>query len=118
MKNIPVLLEGYKVVVTEDPTVKTYEDNGKTVVSTDYSGAQLYVVSVFVKPLPNPETGRAGKGVEVKVTLETDPGDDIREGSRVELINPRVSHWENERGSGLSWKATGLKPVTAQSAAA
>ncbi|GAB3901483.1 hypothetical protein ACFQ1S_04320 [Kibdelosporangium lantanae] len=112
LRNIPVVLEGYKVQVTEAPTVKMFEENGKQVVATDSrDGATLYVVSLFVKPLPDPNTGRTGKGAEIKVTLETDPGQEIEDGDRVQLINPRVSYWENDGRSGMSWRATGLKPV-------
>lgn len=116
LKNIPVELSGHKVQVTEAPMIKMYEDdNGKQTVATAFgSDAALFVVSVFLKPLPD-ANGRSGKGAEVKVTLETDPGE-VAEGSRVELINPRVSHYEfsDKDGrslSGLSWKATGLKPA-------
>jgi len=116
LRNIPVELSGHKVLVTEAPTVKTREDaNGADVVVTDHrTGATQYVVTLFVKPLPN-EDGYAGKGAEIRCTLETDPGDAVSEGDRVELIHPRVSHWENELNgramSGLAWRATGLKPV-------
>lgn len=115
LRNIPVELSGHKVLVTEAPTLKMREgENGEPEAVTDYNGASQYVVVLFVKPLPN-EQGRAGKGAEIKCTLETDPGDGIDEGDRVELINPRVSHWENELNgrqmSGLAWRATGIKPV-------
>jgi len=116
LSNIPVELSGHKVLVTEAPTVKTREDgNGTPVVVTDRrTGATQYVVSLFVKPRPNGD-GFAGKGAEIKCTLETDPGELVSEGDLVELINPRVSHWENELNgramSGLAWRATGLKPV-------
>ncbi|MDQ3406201.1 MAG: hypothetical protein M3548_22875 [Actinomycetota bacterium] len=115
MKNIPVELSGHKVQVTEAPTMKMKQDDktGESTVATSFNGETLFVVSVFVKPLPD-ANGRVGKGSEVKVTLETDPGE-IAEGSRVELINPRVSHWEmsgdGRTSSGLSWKASGLKPA-------
>jgi hypothetical protein len=115
LRNIPVELSGYKVLVTEDPAVKTREGkNGVAEVVTDYAGATQYVVALFLKPLPN-EQGRTGKGAEIKCTLETDPGDVVSEGDRIELINPRVSHWENEidgrQMSGLAWRATGVKPL-------
>ncbi len=115
LRNIPVELSGHKVLVTEAPTVKTREGkSGVAEVVTDYNGATQYVVVLFVKPRPN-EQGRAGKGAEIKCTLETDPGDGVSEGDLVELINPRVSHWENEIDgramSGLAWRATGIKPV-------
>ena len=118
MRNIPVLLEGYKLQVTEAPVVKTFEQDGRQVVSTDRDGVQLYVVSLFVKPLPNPQTGRAGKGEEIKVTLETDPGEGIEEGDRVELINARISFWEVDGRAGLAWRASGITPVNVGRAAA
>jgi hypothetical protein len=116
LSNIPVELSGHKVLVTEAPTVKTREGEGgvREVVVDGRTKATLYVVALFVKPRPNGE-GYAGKGAEVKCTLETDPGDEVSEGALVELINPRVSHWENEINgrtmSGLAWRATGIKPV-------
>jgi hypothetical protein len=115
VKNIPVELSGHKARVVEAPTMKTREKNGQTEVVTGFNDETLFVVGLFIKPLPN-EQGRAGKGSEVRATLETDPGDEIQEGDLVELINPRVSHWEmtTEDGktiSGLSWRATGIKPV-------
>ena len=116
LRNIPVELSGHKVLVTERPTVKTWEDkDGQAVVATGNNDETLYVVVLFIKPLPS-ENGRAGKGAEIKCTLETDPGDEIDEGDRVELINPRVSHWERQMDdgrtmSGLAWRATGVKPL-------
>ncbi|MHA6798295.1 hypothetical protein [Bounagaea algeriensis] len=115
LRNIPVLLEGYKLQVSEEPTVKTREDeNGNEVVVTDYQGATQYLVSLFVKPVGQDGKPR-GKGDEIKVTVATEPEEEVTEGSRVELVDPRVSHWQNDFGngttSGLSWKATGIKPI-------
>lgn len=115
LRNIPVELSGHKVLVTEAPTVKTREGkDGRAEVVTDRDGATQYVVVLFVKPRPN-EQGYAGKGAEIKCTLETDPGDEVSDGDLVELINPRISHWENEIDgrvmSGLAWRATGIKPI-------
>nr|WP_051110060.1 hypothetical protein [Saccharomonospora halophila] len=113
MRNIPVLLDGYKLLVSEEPQVKMREnDKGEPEVVTDWQGATQYVVVLFAKP--KAVDGRpAGKGSEIRVTLETEPHEEIPEGSRVELVNPRVSHWESELGgrtmSGLSWRATGVK---------
>ncbi|QGK71199.1 hypothetical protein GIY23_18225 [Allosaccharopolyspora coralli] len=116
LRNIPVELSGHKLLVSEPPVAKTREtESGATeVVTNPADGSTLFVVLLFAKP--RPRDGRSGgKGAEIKVTLETDPGDEIDEGTRIELINPRVSHWENELGgrtmSGLSWRATGLKPA-------
>jgi hypothetical protein len=115
LRNIPVELSGHKVLVTEAPTVKTREGkNGQREVVTDRDGATQYVVVLFVKPRPNGD-GYAGKGAEIKCTLETDPGEVVSDGDLVELIHPRISHWENEIDgramSGLAWRATGIKPV-------
>jgi hypothetical protein len=116
LRNIPVELSGHKVLVTEAPTVKTREgsDGERVVVVDRQTQATQYVVVLFVKPRPNAD-GYAGKGDEIKCTLETDPGDVVSDGDLVELINPRVSHWENEIDgrvmSGLAWRATGIKPV-------
>lgn len=113
LRNIPVMLDGYKLQVTEEPTVKMREnDSGVLEAATDWQGITQYVVTLFAKP--RPVEGRpAGKGAEIRVTLETEPQEQSDDGSRVELINARVSHWENELGgrkmSGLSWKATGVK---------
>lgn len=114
LRNLPVLLDGYKLMVTEDPTVKMYEKDGKQVLATDAEGASLYTVTLFVKP-PADSSGRMGKGMEVKVTLETDPGE-VGEGSRVELVNPRISQWEIDGRAGVSWRATGVKPASPQRA--
>jgi len=115
LRNIPVELSGHKVLVTEAPTVKTREGkDGQPEVVTDRDGATQFVVVLFVKPRPN-ASGYAGKGAEIKCTLETDPGDEVSDGDLVELVNPRVSHWENELDgrmmSGLAWRATAVKPV-------
>lgn len=119
MRNIPVLLDGFKFVVVEPVGPKMVEKDGRQTVAVDkQTNATLFLVVLFAKPLPDPETGRAGKGEEIKVTLETDPGEEITEGMRVELINPRVTHWENEGRSGLSWRASGVTPATVMRAAA
>lgn len=115
LRNIPVMLEGYRLMVLEEPEVKTRrnEQTGEFEPVTDFEGAPQYVVSVHAKPRKTEDGRPAGKGAEIKVTLETEPHEEIPDGSIVELINPRVSHWENELNgrtmSGLAWKATGIK---------
>ncbi|QUH05400.1 hypothetical protein HUO13_35600 [Saccharopolyspora erythraea] len=114
LKNIPVLLEAHKARVVEDPTLKMIEKDGQMVPATDpRDGSQQWVVMLYIKPRPTADGRPAGKGSEVKLTLETEPGEEIEDGVVVELINPRVSHWENEFNgrtmSGLSWRATGIK---------
>ena len=111
-QEIPVELSGYRLTVVEAPVMKVRED-GSTV--TDRTGAPHYVVSVFAKRIVQAGE-RAPKGEEIRVTLETDPGDGYQEGLRVELISPRVKAWEikDEKtgrfSSGLAFKALGLKP--------
>ncbi|MFV2017578.1 hypothetical protein [Micromonospora sp. LOL_023] len=109
MRNIPVNLGGYKLRVVEEPSVKADQD-GK-VITAYGTNDPLYTVAVFAKPLAT-EDGYRGKGEELKITLSFDPGT-VEEGELVELIAPTVSHWERDGRSGLTWKAQGLKPVSA-----
>ncbi|GGI92361.1 hypothetical protein GCM10011581_31890 [Saccharopolyspora subtropica] len=115
LRNIPVLLEGYRLMVLEEPELKTRRNDatGEVETVTDWQGAPQYVISVHAKPRKTADGRPAGKGAEIKVTLETEPTEEISDGSIVELINPRVSHWETELNgrtmSGLAWKATGVK---------
>lgn len=112
LKNIPVVLEGYKLRVTEEPTAKTYtNDDGVAEMAVDpTTKTQLFVVSVLMKQRPSEQGGRVGKGFEVKVTLDADPGE-IEEGQVVELIKPRISQWEKNGRNGVAVRATGLTPV-------
>jgi hypothetical protein len=115
MRNVPANLSGYKLMVTEEPTMKVREtDDGRTEVVTDYQGVQQFVVSLFAKVRPV-EGQRAPKGEEIKVTLTADPGEGFQEGTYVELIDARVSPWAMLRNGnvdfGLSVKAAGMKPL-------
>jgi hypothetical protein len=115
VNNLPVILSGWKLTLVDPPTMKMREDErGHLVPVTDRDGAAQFVVSLFAKLAVEPGQ-RAPKGEEIKVTLTADPGEGFYEGQRVELIDPRVSPYQVEnRGrvsSGLSFKATGLKPV-------
>ncbi|ACU35237.1 hypothetical protein [Actinosynnema mirum] len=108
MRNIPVLLTGYRLMVTEEPTLKTREVDGTAEIVTDRDGVNQYVVSLFAKT-------KGEKGEEIRVTLAADPGDSFEEGDMVELIDAMVSPYsfKNNRGetvSGLAWRAAGLKP--------
>lgn len=108
MRDIPVNLGGYKLMVTEEPTQKTRERDGVTEFVTDREGASLFVVSLFAKT-------KGQRGEEIRVTLESDPGE-VEDGAVVELINARLNHYEfvnsqGEKVSGISFKAAGLKPV-------
>ncbi|MEJ2854878.1 MULTISPECIES: hypothetical protein [unclassified Saccharothrix] len=109
MRNIPVLLTGWRLMVTEEPALKTREVDGTAEVLTDRDGASLFVVSVFAKT-------KGEKGEEIRVTLTTDPGPGFEEGSLVELVGATVSPYsfKNAKGetvSGLAWRAVGLKPI-------
>jgi hypothetical protein len=115
MRDLPVILEQYKLTVVEPPAPKMREDDkGKQVVVTDAEGATLFVVSLFAK-LQVQRGERAPKGEEIKVTLETDPGDGFPEDTRVKLINPRINAYQIENNgrvtSGISFKAAGLSPA-------
>jgi hypothetical protein len=116
MRDIPVLLSGYKLTVVEPPAPKTRDDgNGGQVVVVDRQGVTQFVVALFAK-LRVAAGERAPKGEEIKVTLVTDPGEGFIEDTRVELIDPRINAYQidTEDGrsiSGISFKALGLKPV-------
>jgi hypothetical protein len=118
VRDIPVVLSGYKLTVVEPPAPKTRDDgNGGQVVVTDRAGATQFVVSLFAKLRVEPGQ-RAPKGEEIKVTLETDPGLGFEEDSRVELVHPRINAYQIDSPdgrsiSGISFKAIGLKPVRA-----
>jgi len=118
MRNIPVDLSGFKLMVTEAPVMKMREDeNGELVPATNYEDkSQQFVVSLFAKRKPRPDGGRVGKGEEVKVTLTADPGEGFDEGTYVELIDATTSPWamkdsQGNVSSGLSFRAAGLKPA-------
>lgn len=109
MRNIPVVLTGFRLMVTEEPSLKTREVDGTAEVVTDRDGASQYVVSVFAK-------SKGEKGEEIRVTLSTDPGEGFEDGTLVELVGATVSPYsfKNNRGetvSGLAWRALGLKPL-------
>ncbi|MCX2734453.1 hypothetical protein OOZ19_29765 [Saccharopolyspora sp. NFXS83] len=115
MRNIPVNLQGYKLMVTESPALKMREnDNGVEEVVTDRSGVQHFVVSLFAKKRPM-EGQFAEKGEEIKVTLTADPGEGFEEGTYVQLIDATVSPWQTERNgryaSGLAYRAAGVTPL-------
>ena len=114
MQNIPVVLDGYRMTVVEPPTVKV-DQEGRPLLTRE--GVRQFVVHVFAKVRSGPD-GRAPKGEEIKVTLETDPGEGFEEGARVALVGPRVSPFEikSDDGrviSGLSFRAVGLAPAGA-----
>ncbi|WP_158853078.1 hypothetical protein [Saccharothrix deserti] len=109
MRDIPVVLTGWRLMVTEEPAMKTREVDGTTEVVTDRDGASQFVVSVFAK-------SKGQKGEEIRVILGTDPGPGFEDGTLVELVGATVSPYsfKNARGevvSGLAWRAMGLKPL-------
>lgn len=116
MRDIPVLLNGYRLTVVEPPEPKTRDDGtGRPVPVTDRNGVTQFVVSLFAKQRVGPGE-RAPKGEEIKVTLATDPGEGFEEDTRVELIDARLNAYQidTEDGrsiSGIAFKAMGLKPV-------
>ena len=122
MRDLPVVLSGYKCTVVDPPAPKTRDDgSGNQVTVTDRNGVVQFVVSLFVKQRVEPGQ-RAPKGEEIKVTLATDPGPGFEEDTRVELIAPRINSYQidTEDGrsiSGLAFKALGLKPATPTPAA-
>ena len=112
MRDIPVMLNGYKLTVVEPPMPKTREDG---TVITNREGVTQFVVSLFAK-LQVPPGQRAPKGEEIKVTLEADPGPGFAEDDRVELVNARLNAYQLDTQdgrtvAGISFKAVGLTPV-------
>jgi hypothetical protein len=117
VRDLPVVLDGYKLTVVEPPAPKMREDDkGNQVPVTDRQGARQFVVALFAK-LQVPAGQRAPKGEEIKVTLECDPGDGFGEDTRVALINPRINPYQLGSGdrvvSGIAFKAAGLAPANA-----
>ena len=123
MRDLPVVLSGYKCTVVDPPGPKTRDDgSGNQVTVTDRNGVVQFVVSLFIKQRVEPGQ-RAPKGEEIKVTLATDPGPGFDEDTRVELVEPRINSYQIDSPdgrsiSGLAFKAVGLKPVTTPSPAA
>ncbi|GLY35254.1 hypothetical protein Amsp01_012780 [Amycolatopsis sp. NBRC 101858] len=121
MQDIPFVSSGYRFMVTEAPIMKMREVKGEMVPATDREGNPAFVVMLFAKPR-QVEGRRPGKGEEIKVTLAADPGEGFEEGSYVELIDPVLNTWQTTgddgriSGSGLWFKALGLKPVGAGAA--
>ena len=116
MRDIPVMLDGYKLTVVEPPAPKMREDAaGNLVPATTRDGVTQFVVSLFAKLRTAPGQ-RAPKGEEIKVTLETDPGDGFGEDVRVALVSPRINAYQIDNAdgrsiSGISFKAVGLAPA-------
>jgi hypothetical protein len=121
LRNLPVVLDGYTLMITEAPEVKMRTDDDgnvlgpKLVYGTDQPE---YVVSLFAKRTAD-ANGRKGKGEEIKVTLTSDPGEDWTEGQYVALRRCTVSltaipHPTVRNAfsfAGLSFQAEGLSPA-------
>lgn len=122
MRDLPVMLQGYKLTIVEPPAPKMRDDgNGGQVPVTNRDGEVQFVVSLFAKQRPAAPGQRLAKGEEIKVTLEADPGQGFEEDARVELINPRINPYQidspdGRSTSGIAWKALGLTPVHAAAA--
>jgi hypothetical protein len=122
LKNLPIVLDGYRLLVTEGVSVKTKVVKGEVVPVTSFEGGPQFVVVLFAKPRPGP-SGRAGRGEEIRVTLPFEPAESFGEGEYVELVNPTVSYYEVENGdtgrknSGLSFRADTLTRVIQVAAA-
>ncbi|GAA3218376.1 hypothetical protein GCM10017691_01140 [Pseudonocardia petroleophila] len=116
MRDIPVVLDGYKLTVVEPPAPKMREDgNGGWLPVTNRDGVTQFVVSLFAKLRTAPGQ-RPQKGEEIKVTLETDPGEGFGEDSRVALVNARINAYQIDSPdgrsiSGISFKALSLAPA-------
>ena len=113
MRDIPVMLNGYKLTVVEPPMPKVREDG---TVITNREGVTQFVVSLFAKLRVQPGQ-RAPKGEEIKVTLEADPGPGFGEDDRVELVNARLNAYQLDTPdgrtvAGISFKAVGLTPAS------
>ena len=122
MRDIPVMLSGYKLTVVEPPAPKMREDGrGGWMPVTDRQGVTQFVVALFAKLRVGPGE-RAPKGEEIKVTLATDPGPGFEEDTRVELVDPRINSYQIDSPdgrsiSGLAFKALGLKPAAVKPSA-
>jgi hypothetical protein len=74
MRDLPVDLGGYTLIVSEAPSVKKREQDGQTVEVVDRAtNAKVFTVSLFAKMREEGRGGRRAKGEEIRVTLETDP---------------------------------------------
>ncbi|EMD27398.1 hypothetical protein [Amycolatopsis azurea] len=111
MRNIPVNLAGYRLTVSENVEMKMRKEDGVEKVVTDDKGNTKFVVALMVK-------AKGQKGEEIRVTLDTDPGEGFSEDdmTRVELIDPRVTPYsfkndKNETVSGVAWGAAGMKAL-------
>jgi hypothetical protein len=109
MRDLPVLLSGYRCTVVDPPSPKTRDDGaGGQLVVTDRNGVTQFVVSLFVKQRVAAGE-RAPKGEEIKVTLATDPGPGFDEDTRVELVDPRISPYQIASGGAFGTGVQGCR---------
>jgi len=119
MNNIPCNLEGYKLMVTELPEVKSFTDDaGNTRIATVYgTDDPIYVVSLFAKPREAGPHGKRAKGEEIKVEFTREPDQEFEEGTYVNLDRATVSLTDftsskGDRFVGLKFRAEGLVPAS------
>lgn len=123
MQDIPINLGGYRLLVTEAPSMKMRENAaGELEPVVNRSGEMQYVVSLFAKPASQPGQ-RAAKGEEIRVNLPGEPAEECPEGTYVELVGAVVNTYEvrGDEGRvsfGLWFKAQGVKPVARASVSA
>jgi len=120
MRDIPVNLGGYRLMVTEEPQMKMrLNDAGEQEPVVDRDGVAQFVVMLFAKAKPLPGV-RSGRGEEIKVNLPADPGDGFAEGTYVELVGAVVNTFEipdkddprKIAQAGIWFKADGLKSLS------
>lgn len=100
MRDLPVVLDGFKLTVVEPPAPKMRQDaNGADIPVTDRDGVTQFVVSLFAK-LQVQAGQRAPKGEEIKVTLTADPGEGFPEDARVQLIDAKINPYSIESPDG------------------
>jgi|GEM_PF-3848537 len=120
INNIPVNTNGYELFVTTKPEQSEFTDREtgevKKVWTKEDEPRPVYKVSLFMKDLtPNP-WGGLDKGREIDVSV---PGIDpleIRKGTYVELVKPRLSVEAKQAKNGKAylgerWAAAGISAV-------
>jgi hypothetical protein len=118
MNNIPCNLEGYKLMVTELPEMKSFTDDAGVVHMAKVYGTEdpIYVVSLFAKPRDAGPHGKRAKGEEIKVEFTREPDQEFEEGTYVNLDRATVSLTDftskkGDRFVGLKFRAEGLVPA-------
>lgn len=117
MQDLPVMLTGYTLMLSEPVGPKMgQDDDGVFRQSTSREGIALFQAVMFAKPKHIDGQPRQPKGEEIRVTLAADPGGTFEAGDYVELVSPTVSHYliegKGRTTAGLVFKALGLTPVT------